>query len=204
MAFTRKFLSALGIEQDKIDEIIAAHTEVTDALKTERDKFKEDAEKLPEIKAELDKFQEAAKKGDKDAYKVKYEAIKEEFEEFKKGIEAKETTQKKEDAYKRLLKEAGVSEKRIPAILKVSDIESIELDGEGNAKGADKLTETIKAEWSDFIQTTKTEGAKVANPPANNGKATMTKEQIRAIEDPIARQKAMLENRSAVGLPEKD
>lgn len=204
MAFTRKFLSALGIEQDKIDEIIAAHTEVTDALKTERDKFKEDAEKLPDIKAELEKFQEAAKKGDKDAYKVKYEAIKEEFEEFKKGIEAKETTAKKEDAYKRLLKEAGVSEKRIPAILKVSDIESIELDGEGNAKGADKLTETIKAEWSDFIQTTKTEGAKVANPPANNGKATMTKEQIRAIEDPIARQKAMLENRSAVGLPEKE
>jgi hypothetical protein len=32
----------------------------------------------------------------------------------------------------------------------------------------------------------------------------MTKEEIRKIEDPIARQKAMLENRSAVGLPEKD
>ena len=46
MAFTRKFLSALGIEADKVDQIIDAHTEVTDALKSERDKYKADAEKL--------------------------------------------------------------------------------------------------------------------------------------------------------------
>ena len=29
MALTRKFLSALGIESDKVDEIISAHTETT-------------------------------------------------------------------------------------------------------------------------------------------------------------------------------
>lgn len=204
MAFTRKFLTALGIEADKVDEIIAAHTEVTDALKAERDKFKKDAEELPQTKAELEKLQEAAKKADKDAYKVKYEAIKEEFEEYKKGIEEKETTAKKTSAYRQLLKDAGISEKRIPAVLKVSDIDSLQLDENGKPKDAEKLTEAIKTEWADFIQTTRTEGAKVATPPANGGKATMTKEQIRAIEDPIARQKAMLENRSAVGLPEKD
>lgn len=204
MAFTRKFLTALGIEADKVDEIIAAHTEVTDALKAERDKYKTDAEELPQTKAELEKLQEAAKKADKDAYKVKYEAIKEEFDEYKKGIEEKETTAKKTSAYRQLLKDAGISEKRIPAVLKVSDIDSLQLDENGKPKDAEKLTEAIKAEWSDFIQTTRTEGAKVATPPANGGKTTMTKEQIRAIEDPIARQKAMLENRSAVGLPEKD
>ena len=38
--------------------------------------------------------------------------------------------------------------------------------------------------------------------PANDGKSTMTKEQIRAIADPVARQKAMLENASLFGLPE--
>ena len=45
MALTRKFLEALGIEQAKIDEIISAHTEVTDALKADRDSYKEKAEK---------------------------------------------------------------------------------------------------------------------------------------------------------------
>jgi hypothetical protein len=41
-----------------------------------------------------------------------------------------------------------------------------------------------------------------ANPPANGGKTTMTKEQIRAIPDAQARQKAMLENPSLFGLAE--
>ena len=36
MSLTRKFLAALGIEQDKIDEIIEAHTETVNALKEEK------------------------------------------------------------------------------------------------------------------------------------------------------------------------
>ena len=45
MAFTRKFLSAMGIEADKVDEIINAHIEVVDGLKEERDNFKKNADK---------------------------------------------------------------------------------------------------------------------------------------------------------------
>ena len=49
MALTRKFLKALGIEDEKVDEIISAHTETVDALKAERDGYKADAEKLPGV-----------------------------------------------------------------------------------------------------------------------------------------------------------
>jgi hypothetical protein len=35
MALTRKFLSALGIEAEKIDEIISSHTETVEGLKDE-------------------------------------------------------------------------------------------------------------------------------------------------------------------------
>ncbi len=35
MALTRKFLAALGIEDDKVDEIIQAHTETVNGLKDE-------------------------------------------------------------------------------------------------------------------------------------------------------------------------
>ena len=42
-------------------------------------------------------------------------------------------------------------------------------DKDGNLKDADKLTENIKAEWSDFIQTQEQQGADVPNPPSNNG-----------------------------------
>lgn len=200
MAMTRKFLSALGIEADKVDEIITAHTEVTDALKEERDKFKADAEALVEVRKELDALKAETDNSKEDSYKVKYEAIKEEFEGYKKSIEEKDLKGRKETAYRQLLKDNGVSEKRIDAILKVSDIDSLEFDEDGKVKEADKISESIKEEWSDFITTTKIEGAKTATPPQGAGKSSMTKEQIRAIADPVARQKAMLENPEVVGL----
>lgn len=201
---SRKFLDSIGIENDKADLIVERHNEVLTEIKEERDKYKTDAEALPEVQKQLDAYKEAEKNADKDPYKVKYEALKEDFEEYKNGIEAKETASKKEAAYRKLLKDAGVSEKRVAAILKVTDLDKVELDSDGNAKEADKLTEAIKTEWSDFIQTTSTKGAQVATPPANDGKATKTKEEIRAISDPAARQKAMLENPSLFGLSDNN
>lgn len=193
MAFTRKFLSALGIEADKVDEIIAAHTEVTDALKEERDKYKADAERLPDIEKRL---AEAEKKmeGD-DPYKEKYEALQKEYEDYKADVSNKETTAKKESAFRHVLKDIGIPDKRIDSVIKVSDINGIELTEEG-IKDEDTLKAKLKEEWSDFIVTKSTEGVPSANPPTNTGKTTMTKEQIRAISDPVARQKAMMENSS--------
>lgn len=193
MAFTRKFLSALGIEADKVDEIIAAHTEVTDALKEERDKYKADAERLPDIEKRLT---EAEKKmeGD-DPYKDKYEALQKEYEDYKAEVSNKETTAKKESAFRHVLKDIGIPDKRIDSVIKVSDINGIELTEEG-IKDEDTLKAKLKEEWSDFIATKSTEGVPSANPPTNTGKTTMTKEQIRAISDPVARQKAMMENAS--------
>lgn len=189
MALTRKFLSALGIEADKVDEIILAHTEVTDALKAERDGYKADAEKLAAVQKELDTLKAQSEKDGKDAYKVKYDALKEDFDTFKKEVTAKETRSKKEAAYRKLLKEAGVSEKRIDAVLKVSDVDAIEFDEDGKVKDADAITKGIKEEWADFIQSTKTEGANVSNPPSTTP-TTRSKKEIMEIKDTTERQKA--------------
>lgn len=184
MAFTRKFLSALGIEADKVDEIIAAHTEVTDALKAERDQYRADAEKLAGVQTELDDLKaQAAKDGGKNPFEVKYNAIKEEFENFKADLAAKESKAAKADAYKALLKEAGVSEKRIEAVLKVSDIDGVKLDKDGQIEGKGDLMKSIKAEWADFIPTSQTVGAQTAHPPANNGKTLQSREDIYKRDD---------------------
>ena len=199
-SLSRKFLDSLGIEGDKADLIIERHNEVLTEIKDERDQFKTEAEKLPDIQKQLEEYQKAENDPKNNTLQVKYDALKEEFEEYKNGITAKETKAKKEEAYTQILKEIGIPDKRIPAILKVSDIDSIELDTDGNVTNKDKLTESNKVEWADFIPTKQTKGAEVANPPANGGKVTKTKEEIRAIADPIARQKAMLENPSLFGL----
>lgn len=191
----------MGIEEEKIDEIIAMHSETVDGLKTEISKYKADAATLPDIQKQLEKAQADLEAGKKDSWKVKYEAIKEEFEGYKTEQTKKESHAAKEKAYRALLQEAGVSEKRLDSVLKVSDIDSVELDEKGTIKGADKLTESIKSEWADFITTTETRGANTSNPPANNKGSAMTKADIykkddhgRYIMSAAERQKALMEN----------
>ena len=139
MALTRKFLEALGIEQAKIDEIISAHTEVTNALKADRDNYKEKAEKYDETKTELDKAKSELDKVNKDEYKTKYESLESEFNKYKTDIAEKEVKVKKEEAYKKMLKEIGVNEKSIDAILKVKDLSSLKLDDKGNIVDVDSF-----------------------------------------------------------------
>ena len=165
MALTRKFLEALGIEQAKIDEIISAHTEVTNALKADRDSYKEKAEKYDETKTELDKAKSELEKVNKDEYKTKYESLESEFNKYKTDIAEKEVKVKKEEAYKKMLKEIGVNEKSIDAIVKVKDLSSLNLDDKGNIVDVDTLKESEKKDWEGFIIKSEEERQDPNTPP---------------------------------------
>lgn len=199
MGFTRKMLKAMGIEEEKIDQIIDAHSETVDALKADRDAYKEDAAKLAAVQKELD---ELKAKGD-DGYKAKYEAEKAAHDALKADIAAKETKKAKTDAYRELLKGANIDEKRIATILRAEapTIDKIELDADGKIKNAEQYTESIKSDWADFIVTQSAKGANTATPPANGGTATTkTKEDILKIKDAGERQKAIAENPTLFGI----
>lgn len=168
---TRKFLTALGIEDENVqDQIIAAHTETTDALKEQRDSYKADAEKLPEVQKELDGLK--SQEGDEDKYKNKYDQLKKDFDNYKEEQQQKETSAKKKAAYKKLLKEAKISTDALEDVLRISEFDKIEFDEDGNVKDADKLKESIKEKWKTFITETKETGAHVGNPPEGAGKST--------------------------------
>ena len=198
MSLSRKFLKAMGITEEQADQIIDAHTDTVNALKDEMAEYKSKAEELAAAQKELAQLKEAAAKGEKDPYKVKYEALKEDFEAYKKEITDKETKANKEKLYTELLKEAGVSEKRIAAILRVSDLDAIEIDEKGKIKDAKKHSDAIKEEWADFITVKKEQGANVSNPPGGTGKAK-TKDEIMNIKDAGERQKAIAENHELFG-----
>lgn len=169
MALSRKFLKALGIEEDKIEEIITAHTETVTALKEERDALKTDADALPAVKKELDELKKKAEASNSDEYKAQYDALKAEYDKYKADVAAQAETEKKNRLYRELAKAAGVSEKRLDAILKVTNLSELKLDKDGNAfADADKLTESIKTEWADFITTEAEKGANTAKPPADS------------------------------------
>ena len=199
MAFTRKMLKAMGIEEEKIDEIIEAHREVTDALKEDRDKYKADADKLADVQKELEDMKKMTEGSD--SYKEKYEKEHKDFEAYKDSIKAEQTKAAKVEACKALLKKAGVSEKRIDAIVKVSSVDDIERDDKGEIKDADKRIEGIKTEWSEFIVTESQRGANTENPPANTGGGKKTRAEIfkkddkgRYVLSAQERQRAIAEN----------
>lgn len=167
MALTRKFLTALGIDADKIDEIIAAHTETTNALKSERDQYKADADKLSEVQSQLDKANEEIKTFSSEDYKGKYESEKAAHDQLKSDIRTKEAKAKKENALKLLLD--GFSEKGVAKILKYGGYtDGIELTEDGAIKGADELKKNIESEWGEYRNKTVIEGANPATPPKSS------------------------------------
>lgn len=199
MALTRKYLSAMGIGEDQIDQIITAHTEVTNALKEERDKYKADADKLSDVQKELNDLKKASNDDDKNPWKVKYDALKEEYTEYKNGIDKQNLDKSKTDKLKAVLKEIGISDKIVSSVVRITNLDGIKLDDDGNIVGADDLKTKLKDEWSDFIVKSEEKGAEVANPPKTETGKKMSKEDIMKIKDTSERQKAIAENLKLFG-----
>lgn len=185
MAFTRKMLKDLGIEGEVIDKIIEEHRGTVDGLKDELDNLRAEIDSAKDIKKELDKLKEESQK--KDSYKEKYDDLKKEFDKFKADTEGEKVTARKSDAYKKALKEAGISEKRIESVMRLAKadgfIDKLEFDGE-NVKELDKIKDTIKNTYGDYIEHSTVVGADTPNPPSNSGSGSkMTKAEIYAKDD---------------------
>ena len=161
MALTRKLLRSMGIEDDKIDQIVEAHAETVSALKDERDSYREAAEALPGVQKELDEL----KARPDDGYREKWEREHADFEAFKEKTAKADSEREKRALYRRLLQEAGVDPKRIDSVMRVADLSEVAVE-DGKLKDAEALSESVKKEWSDFIVQTGTKPAKVDDPPA--------------------------------------
>lgn len=196
MALTRKGLKAMGIEEEKIDHIIEAHTETVDALKKERDGLKEKADKYDTVKKELDDI----KADPGEDWKEKHDKVKKEFDDFKADLAKKATLNAKKTAYGAFLESIGISDPvaKENAMLK-ADYEKMELDGD-KIKDADNMAEGLKKTYADYISETVTKGSSVEHPPKNTG-GKKTKEDIykkdengRYVLSAAERQKALAES----------
>lgn len=195
MALTRKMLRAMGIDEEKIEQIIEAHTETMEALKTKADTYEEDAKKLEGVQKELDDL-----KKDGGDWQTKYEKEHSDFEAYKSTQTQKETKAAKEKAYRSLLSEMQVSEKRHDLILKATDLDGYKLGKDGGFENVEEIKASISKEYGDFIETMHNRGASAANPPANHGGSAKTKDEIMAIKDTATRQAEMLKNPGLFGI----
>ena len=199
-AIIKKYISEDGsIPSDAVAKLAQAVNSSVGREFVAKERYTEKLEEIETLKTEKQTAEDSATTAGK--WKDKYDALKGEFDTYKSEQASKETKAAKEKAYRALLQEAGVSEKRLESVLRVSDVDSVELDEKGAIKGADKLTESIKREWADFITTTQTRGASTSNPPANNNGGAMTKADIykkddhgRYVLSAAERQKALMDN----------
>lgn len=168
MALTRKLLRSMGIDDDKVDQIIEAHTETVDGLKDERDRLKDERDKLEEeaaqvaaLKATIREYEEAPA----DEYKAKYEQEHSDFEAFKTKTAEEAATREKQGLYRQLLIKAGIDPKRVDSVMRVSDLSEVSVE-DGAIVDADSLAEKARTEWADFVQTSSAKSAKPDTPPA--------------------------------------
>lgn len=203
MAFTRKFLSALGIEADKVDEIMTAHAEVVDGLKNDRDSYRAKAEKADALEKENAELKKAAEDIKADGYEAKYKDIKKQFDDYKADIAAKDTDAKKDTALAAYLDGKNIKGNNAKLALRALAAEkaAIELDEKGGIKDTSALDKLIGGEFAGLVERPFAQGVNIAHPPANNGgKTTMTKADIMGIKDAAARQKAIAENQELFGI----
>ena len=177
MALTRRALKAMGIDEEKIDEIISMHTETVSGLKDQIDTLKADAgnaeenkTKLADLQKQLDKANADLEAAKNDGWKDKHDALKKEFEDYKAGVTAKETKAAKEAAARSYYQEKGITGKALDIAMRGSgaEIEALEL-ADGKIKDAAALDALVKGDFAGLVSTTVTKGANTPTPPANNG-----------------------------------
>lgn len=207
----KEILSKAGVSTENMDkaieEIIAGHNATVEALKDDIADLKANSQNYTDIKTKFDAQStelETVKKQltETDDYKGKYETVKKEYDDYKSDVDGKEKKAKSDIAFKEWLKGQGYSEKGASKIVKYGGFVP-EFDKDGNIKNAEKLTESVNNEWSEYKETVHTEGAKTATPPTMSGKSTVTKEEIMNIKNTAERQRAIAENPELFGLPKK-
>lgn len=178
MALTRKFLKALGIEEDKIEEIITAHGETVSALKDEITKAQQGVDDLAAITKERDTLKQrvdALEKSSGDAAKVQAD-----FDAYKKQVEAEKANTGKKALVKKALEAAGANPAAIDLMLGTVDLEKVELNGDG-LKDADAVLKPIKEAHAGLFGEVKPNGTPPINPPGGDGKPAAPKSIAEAL-----------------------
>ena len=195
MSLSRKMLKAMGIEEEKIDQIIEAHAETVDGLKTDLEKYKGDAEKLPVVQKELDDLKA---KGD-DGWKEKHDSVKREFDEYKADIANKEAKAEKESAVRSYFESKNIKGANLNIAMRssASEINAVEVEN-GKIKDTSALDALIAGDYAGLVtsQTVRFD----MNGRLDHQEKPLTKEDIMSIKDGATRRKAMLDNPSLFGL----
>lgn len=170
MSLTRKMLKAMGIEDEKVDQIIEAHTETVEALKEKAAAAEKNAKSVPELQKQLQKAQDDLKAAKQDDWKDKHDALKRQFDDYKAEQTAKELGAAKERAVRAYFEGKNITGKNLELAMRASgeEINAVELV-DGKLKDTAALDTLIAGAFAGLVSNQRQQGAKTSNPPATGG-----------------------------------
>lgn len=186
-----------NIPADAISKAAQAISSAVGRVFVPKDRYNAKLDEIETLKNEKQTAEDNATTAGK--WKDKYDALKTQFDTFKTEQTAKDNLAKLHAAYRELLKESGIDQKRFDVIIRATDFKAMKLGEDGKLENADALKKDIGENWADFKVTQQTKGAEVETPPTHNGPAKKTKDEIMAIKDAKDRQKAIAENHELFG-----
>lgn len=166
----RKFLKALGVDEDKIDAIIEAHTDVTSVLVKERDEALSKAGDIEKLTRERDELKQKVTQAASDA-KAEVQAA---FDAFKKQVADEKAQAAKTEAVTALLKDRGARRPEFIEFL-LSKVDLSKVVVEDGAIKDTAFIDALQSAYSGCFGEIDEHGAGPHDPPSG-GNQKLTKE----------------------------
>ena len=134
-------------------------------------------------------------------YEALYEALEQlrrEYEDYRAMVESREALSARRAAFCRLLKQERVPERYWQLILRMTDLNALEMDGNRLADEEGERAR-LKETWPEFVGRDCVRGLPVDEPPVMARPRRMTVEEIMAIQDDARREREIAANHDMFG-----
>ncbi len=153
MSVSRTDLKLIGLNDDQIESVIAAHSETVSALKQKYSELeakynsaKESADQLPGVQKELDEL----KKSD---FKSKYEAEQSAHNALKESVSREKARTAKEKAVRAYYEGKNIKGNNLTIAMRGTDLDQLQLDDSGNLADTAALDVLVDGDFKPLVTT---------------------------------------------------
>ena len=153
MSVSRTDLKLIGLNDDQIESVIAAHSETVSALKQKYSELeakynsaKESADQLPGVQKELDEL----KKSD---FKSKYEAEQSAHNALKESVSREKARTAKEKAVRAYYEGKNIKGNNLTIAMRGTDLDRLQLDDSGNLADTAALDVLVDGDFKPLVTT---------------------------------------------------
>ena len=151
MSLSRTDLKLIGLNDDQISSVIAAHSETVSALKqkyseleTKYNSAKESADRLPTVQKELDEL----KKSD---FKSMYESEQRAHNALKETVSREKARTAKEKAARAYYEGKNIRGSNLAIALRGTDLDQLQLDDSGNLADTKALDALVEGDFKPLV-----------------------------------------------------